>query len=409
MFSLVGGIYDAYFSPPKLNLLLVGAPYVGKTTVLERCKVTQFNRSKKATVNLQESEKLPVHVLLGTAADTDASESANNDIDIVETPVLPKARPSLATTFRQNSRRWLVCPAPKKYAFNVADDEDEEEEMEPLTTTAGPINASSTESSTPPPSIPETEAMEHQNRQESMESVELQDSSEDTTAATNNIPQQQNHPAKPAPATASTTDSAPDFDLKPNAKMLPLRKIRPTIGMNLGKNLDICGAKCNVWDLGGRLEDLWERYYHDCDAVVFVWKVTTDDENGDQNGDNDDSDSDDERPELTAQMQLRLLEKVRSSIPDDIPFLVLGHYVTPSPIPHCRPDTLYSTAQLLPHYHNPCQALYFCNAGTGQGVRSAMEWLIPLAKRQQNIRDRSSSSTNNNTKDADVDGVDKGS
>jgi hypothetical protein len=181
--------------------------------------------------------------------------------------------------------------------------------------------------------------------------------------------------------------------------------------MNLGKNLDICGAKCNVWDLGGRLEDLWERYYHDCDAVVFVWKVTTS-ESGDESGgqdDNDDSDSDDERAELTPQMQLRLLEKVRSSIPDDIPFLVLGHYVTPSPISHCRPDTLYSTAQLLPHYHNPCQALYFCNAGTGQGVRSAMEWLIPLAKRQQNIRDRSSSSANNNTKDADVDGVDKGS
>jgi GTPase SAR1 family protein len=403
MFSLVGGIYDAYFSPPKLNLLLVGAPYVGKTTVLERCKVTQFNRSKKATVNLQESERLPVHVLLGTAA---GSADSANDIDIVETPVLPKARPSLATTFRQNSRRWLVCPAPKKYAFNVADDDDEdevmeeEEEMEPLTT-ASP----STESSTPPPSIPEKEAMENQNRQESMESVELQDSSGGAaTKDTNNVPPHPQHHS----AAAKPTAASPDFDLKPNAKMLPLRKIRPTIGMNLGKNLDICGAKCNVWDLGGRLEDLWERYYHDCDAVVFVWKVTAresgDDENGDQNGDNDDSDSDDERTELTPQMQLRLLEKVRSSIPDDIPFLVVGHYVTPSPIPHCRPDTLYSTAQLLPHYHNPCQALYFCNAGTGQGVRSAMEWLIPLAKRQQNIRDRSSS-----TKDADVDGVAKGS
>lgn len=397
MFSLVGGIYDAYFSPPKLNLLLVGAPYVGKTTVLERCKVTQFNRSKKALVNLQESEKLPVHVLLGTDANAaDANDAAQNDVDIVETPVLPKARKSI--------RRWLVCPAPARYAFKVADEDDDDEvmeeeqkeEMEPLT--------SPSESSIPPPSIPEKEEMEHQNRQESMESVELQESSGETaTAATNNIPpHQQHHPA----ATPAKT-KATDFDLKPNAKMLPLRKIRPTIGMNLGKNLDICGAKCNVWDLGGRLEDLWERYYHDCDAVVFVWKVTSSDENGDNQNENDDSDSDDERPPLTPQMQLRLLEKVRSSIPDDIPFLVLGHYVTPSPISQCRPDILYSTAQLLPHYHNPCQALYFCNAGTGQGVRSAMEWLIPLAKRQQNIRDRSSSSVNNNNTDDDA--VDKGS
>jgi hypothetical protein len=82
---------------------------------------------------------------------------------------------------------------------------------------------------------------------------------------------------------------------------------------------------------------------------------------------------------------------VSSRQPDDIPFLILGHFDSPDVLSdQCRPDTLYSTAQLLPHYHNPCQALYFCNAGTGQGVRSAMEWLIPLAKRQQAIRDRSS-------------------
>jgi GTPase SAR1 family protein len=373
MFSLVNGVYDAYFSPPKLNLLVVGAQSVGKTAVLERCKVTSFNRSKKAAaINLQQSEKLPIYVFLGkdaaaaAAADNSASAAAAS-IDIVESPVLPQKKPGLS--------RWFICPAPQKYAVAGVDDDDEEdyeqEIVEPLTTPAGGL-ISAAAAAAPP--IPGTETMASQNRTSSMESVELQDSAS---------------PASPAPAKASQTPTA-DFDLRLNTKMLPLRKIRPTIGMNLAKNLDICGAKCNVWDLGGRLEGVWERYYHDCDAVVFVWKLDTGADESDKNGGaDDDSDSDDERPELTPEMQLRLLEKVRSSIPDDIPFLVLGHLHSPSLPPQCRPDTLYSTAQLLPHYHNPCQALYFCNAGTGQGVRSAMEWLIPLAKRQQAIRDRS--------------------
>jgi GTPase SAR1 family protein len=398
MFSLVNGIYDAYFSPPKMNLLVVGAPTVGKTTILERCKVTQFHRSKKANVNLQPVEALPVHVFLGTAepgGTMDDSEQSTGSMDMVETPV---SKPSLTKS------RWLVCPSPAKYAFAAADDNDEEEVLVQENTNMEDILMPASSSSPFPPFTPDKEAMgANQNRQESMESIELRDPP--GAGPTKNISHQQQHPTAPARVAARVVA---DFDLKPNVKMLPLRKIRPTIGMNLAKNLDICGAKCNVWDLGGRLEDLWERYYHDCDAVVFVWKVTAPtsgeaDETGEH--DNDDSDSDDERAELTPQMQLRLLEKVRSSIPDDIPFLVLGHYVTPSPVPQCRPDTLYSTASLLPHYHNPCQALYFCNAGTGQGVRSAMEWLIPLAKRQQSIRDKSSSSAANKGNDADA--VDK--
>ena len=155
--------------------------------------------------------------------------------------------------------------------------------------------------------------------------------------------------------------------------------------MNLGK-VGVCGAKCHVWDLGGRLEDLWERYYSDCDAVVFVWKIGTD-------NDGDTKSDDEDYPPVTAEQQLRLLEKVRLSVADDVPFIVFGHYwmvdddkAGSSPI--WPSDTLYSTASLLHHYHNPLMGMFMGSAVTGQGVKSALEWLIPEATRQQRLRAR---------------------
>mmetsp|Transcript_27244 Transcript_27244/g.38537 ORF Transcript_27244/g.38537 Transcript_27244/m.38537 type:complete len:411 (-) Transcript_27244:222-1454(-) len=44
MFSLASGIYESYFAYPQLNVLLIGAEGVGKTTLLERLKVTEFTR-----------------------------------------------------------------------------------------------------------------------------------------------------------------------------------------------------------------------------------------------------------------------------------------------------------------------------------------------------------------------------
>ena len=42
MFSLFNGIYDSYLAPSQLNLLIVGAQDSGKTTFLERLKVTEI-------------------------------------------------------------------------------------------------------------------------------------------------------------------------------------------------------------------------------------------------------------------------------------------------------------------------------------------------------------------------------
>mmetsp|Transcript_25265 Transcript_25265/g.39126 ORF Transcript_25265/g.39126 Transcript_25265/m.39126 type:complete len:286 (-) Transcript_25265:60-917(-) len=55
------------------------------------------------------------------------------------------------------------------------------------------------------------------------------------------------------------------------SKMLPLHKIRPTIGLNIGK-ASAYGCKCIFWDVGGqeKMRPLWERYYNDAHALIFV-------------------------------------------------------------------------------------------------------------------------------------------
>ncbi|CAG8457050.1 3437_t:CDS:2 [Diversispora eburnea] len=52
---------------------------------------------------------------------------------------------------------------------------------------------------------------------------------------------------------------------------LPQDRIAPTVGLNIGK-IDIDRARINFWDLGGQreLHGIWEKYYSECHAIVFV-------------------------------------------------------------------------------------------------------------------------------------------
>ena len=42
--------------------------------------------------------------------------------------------------------------------------------------------------------------------------------------------------------------------------------------MNLAR-YNACGVECIIWDLGG-INSLWERYYPDCDAIIYVMDST---------------------------------------------------------------------------------------------------------------------------------------
>jgi hypothetical protein len=129
------------------------------------------------------------------------------------------------------------------------------------------------------------------------------------------------------------------------------------------------------------MEALWERYYEDCDAVIFCWKLGDDLEA--PPSPQDDNDNDTVEP-FDMSKQQELLQSVRQSIPDEIPFLVLGHVFGTANVELV--DQLYATDQVLPHYHNPMTVVTCGSAKTGAGLVSAMEWLVPLAKRQQKER-----------------------
>jgi len=138
--------------------------------------------------------------------------------------------------------------------------------------------------------------------------------------------------------------------------------------------IDICGAKCHIFDISGKFSDLWERYYGDAEAVIYCWHL---------------------QKEETEQRAL--LEKVRTEIPDDVPILIFGHVTTLLSLNNKKMDDndddaanddlpTMSTDFFLPNYHSNLMQVYLGNAKNGKGVREAMEWLVPIAKRQTKLR-----------------------
>jgi hypothetical protein len=110
---------------------------------------------------------------------------------------------------------------------------------------------------------------------------------------------------------------------------------------------------------------LWERYYGDAEAVIFCWRVDYD-----------------------AKEQREILESVRQEIPDDVPILIFAHVFHGTlPTIVLPPEEMTLTTELfLPNYHSNMMFAISGSAINGQGVREAMEWLIPLAKRQAKLR-----------------------
>jgi GTPase SAR1 family protein len=497
MFSLASGLYQAYFAAPELNVLVVGESGTGKTTLLERIKVTQFSKAssggagaRKNSVIVERPERVPVQAfgvrMLSNQDSSSVLSQAASD-DIVATPVSqkkiagnntralpghlllrqqPEGAASTASKQHQQSsgssahppksnypgpvrresslKQW-ACPVPSRYRQAVDEDDDDEADSGASVTKRiepSPASSSTASSAVPTPessfqnsgqsahpilvkepSIPmicldddpaEREFDPNRFSITSMESIDFGESSSEflnkgpsnlrlgpaaTTAAfaANGSAMTSASNSAPLMAQASKISSSngadeTEYDLKLNHKMLPLGKIRPTMGMNLA-TVDICGAKCHFQDLSGKFQNVWRSYYGDCDAVIFVFRVEGSDAAAARGSHDSARDADeDERNErirraerLNPKAQLALLTQVRGAIADDVPFLILGHLFDAS-IAGAHTDVLFSSSALLPHYHNPLQGVFFSRAVSGQGVRSALEWLVPLAKRQQHVR-----------------------
>ena len=183
----------------------------------------------------------------------------------------------------------------------------------------------------------------------------------------------------------------------------------PIGGQNLAKIDNICGAKCHIFDISGKFIGLWERYYGDADAVIYCWRLDH---------------KEDDTPFYAEAKQREILEMVRREIPDDVPILIFGQDLEPtkegagrtgtsraaaSTVTHptkvgkigqylqkqqreqqrhvtVPATTTLPTELFLPNYHSNLMHAMCGSAKTGQGIREAMEWLIPLAKRQAKMR-----------------------
>ena len=339
MFGLATGLYKTYFSPATLSILIIGPDCAGKTTLLERLKVTQFstarqlrnlaasnggtvplprtpsgkirdggsdNHASTSTENGQHQHKRhssAPEMLNGTdggdnttaaaaaAARTPTKEPQTRDTIGTTDQQLPPKAPSSAgaaaadkkSTRRQDSnasgastssgfrRRFLICPAPRMYSREAMEDGDEDEEE-----IFDEVQLSGTDhdgKSGPEESDGNPDA-------DLDDLLGMEESQHDEVGDGSNAASLGQSAA--VPTTGSTAKDCNDdgvdgdepeheHDLKPAARMLPLHLIRPTIGQNLAK-IDACGCRLNIWDLGGvpKMRPLWDRYYAEVDAVIFV-------------------------------------------------------------------------------------------------------------------------------------------
>jgi hypothetical protein len=293
MFSLLSGIYNNYFAAPQLNLLVVGAQGVGKTALLERIKVTQFEKkTPKSGSKFTSPQPTPDNWDL--RADKKQQQSAPPPPPPVDTTGMVATTPNggtkhieaaPTTTAPPSQRRYWICPAPQKYKNAAADDDDDDDVIEPL------------EFTHPPAQTPV------KNHRAAISAAGMIHHPIDPPATTESVTQQQQE----EPGELCT---APLKEYIARGPMLPMHRMRPTIGMNLAKLPNVCGALVQLMDVGGRMVTLWERYYADCDAVVFVLKL----QGGQVFGQEQQQHDDDEEQEqvattITDAEQLALLDK----------------------------------------------------------------------------------------------------
>ena len=314
MFSLASGIYQSYFAPPKLSILIIGCDGSGKTALLERIKVTSF--ATRVDNTSSHEDKYIVGAVAGANLDKDALNRGARPARLP--PPLPpnKARQSRnrvdellaseeATAQSQSSKEHMNneqssllqgIPPPPLCGLDTSQNSNgsrstlssNQSQRPPLPTVRKPSDNQTTPTSTPAKRSSFIQLLRCPSPQR-YSSAALGEEDEEYHAAAIHAS------ALSAICTSAqkamlenqwNTDYLNDyfinyseeeqFDVKTvngnQSKMFPLERIRPTLGQNLAKNVDICGCKCSLFDLSGacKMRPLWERYYRDTDAIVYV-------------------------------------------------------------------------------------------------------------------------------------------
>ncbi|XP_071512819.1 ADP-ribosylation factor-related protein 1 [Panulirus ornatus] len=143
-------------------------------------------------------------------------------------------------------------------------------------------------------------------------------------------------------------------------------KITTTVGQNVG-GITYAGIKLSFWDLGGQeeLQPLWEKYYAECHAVIYMV-------------DSADRDRMDESKEAFDTM-------ISSENLSGVPLLVLANK---QDIPDCMgvrevKPIFNQSADLIGR--RDCMVMPV-SALTGAGVDEGIDWLVECIKRNSDIR-----------------------
>jgi len=263
MFSLLNGMYDSYLAPTELNILVVGPSRVGKTTLLERMKVTQIPKRPGQVESPPEVLSLALHeAFVKGGADSPSEEQSSTTESIkIQTPTAknPPSPPPIPQAVPKRRFNLSICPAPSRYSKRT---EDQEEDYvvyeETQDNQEGKVNLSARDettlpllgSSTTTPTRGRTHSKTRTRTRTHSKELRMKDldlsigetSGEEETrmASLESIPLDNQRESATASMTLTDEGGTPllqaEFEechLKPKSRMLPMSKIRPTSKFSL--------------------------------------------------------------------------------------------------------------------------------------------------------------------------------
>ena len=223
MFSLVSGVYDNYFAPTQLNVLVVGASGTGKTALLERMKVTEFPKKAKLPKEQPEELHVPESFLPVPLRVEQTPMQRQLSQQSIQKKMLQKKKQRAANN-KSKKRGLLACPAPSRYSKANDSSSDEEDKEEEDDHDDDDDDDDVNEVPPQPNGIGRNSSMDI-----SLQDVPIGDSERDVV---NGKDQQCEtiHEKRPEAEVVKDEEEEEDqeYDLKSKSRMLPLHKIRPT-------------------------------------------------------------------------------------------------------------------------------------------------------------------------------------
>lgn len=152
--------------------------------------------------------------------------------------------------------------------------------------------------------------------------------------------------------------------LKPiysNLEGLSPDRIVPTVGLNIGR-LEISNTKLVFWDLGGQigLRAIWEKYYEEAHAVIFVIDASS--------------------PSRFEDSKSALEKVLRHEDLRGAPVLILANKQDLPDAASAEEIARYLDLKELDERSYMFEAV---SARDGQGIRTAMDWLVEVMERSK--------------------------